>query len=207
MANRRGLFWTLAALSAFGPLGLDLYLPALPDITTELNASQTSGQLTLSACLIGMALGQIVFGPWSDRAGRRLPMMVAVFGFILAGLLLAISPTIHMLIAVRLFQGLMGSGGVVIARAVVRDVYQGREAARALGIMMAIVSAVPAIAPLFGAQMLRLTSWRGVFASLSVLGVIVFILVLEAARDTQAGVAIARVPVRVLPNRGRVLAR
>lgn len=115
----------LGGLSAFGPLSLDLYLPGLPQLTTDLRASEAAGQLSLSLCMIGLALGQLLVGPFTDRVGRRRPLLVGVVVFALSAALCAITPSIELLLLFRLLTGLAGGAGIVIARAMVRDLYDG----------------------------------------------------------------------------------
>ncbi len=161
----------LGALSAFGPLSLDMYLPGLPSLTRELGASASAGQLTITGCMLGLGLGQLVAGPVSDSLGRRRPLLAGLAGYIVASLACAAAPSIGVLIVVRLIQGMAGGVGVVIARAVVRDLCEGAVAARMFSLLMAITGVAPVFAPLIGGQALALTSWRGVFVILAAIGV------------------------------------
>ena len=120
----------LAALSAIGPLTTDMYLPSLPDIARLLNASTAQVQLTVSAYLLGFAFGQIFYGPLADRHGRKPVLLGAVALYCAASLACALSTSIEMLIAARALQALGGSGGIVLARAIVRDLYSGARAGR-----------------------------------------------------------------------------
>jgi DHA1 family bicyclomycin/chloramphenicol resistance-like MFS transporter len=117
----RGRVLALGGLSAFGPLALDLYLPGLPQLTSDLRTSEAAGQLSLSMCMIGLALGQLLVGPYTDRVGRRGPLLAGVGVFVISAALCAISPSIELLLLLRLLTGLAGGAGVVIARAMVRD--------------------------------------------------------------------------------------
>src|ERR1700686_5883355 len=128
--QRFRMFVLLGSLTAFGPLSIDMYLPALPAIARDLSASESVVQLTLTACLIGLALGQIVAGPLSDSLGRRRPLLIGVAGYVVVSLLCAIAPSAWLLVVFRLIQGLSGAAGIVIARAIVRDLYAGSAAAR-----------------------------------------------------------------------------
>lgn len=172
-ARRTGLLVTLilGGLTATPPLAMDMYLPALPEVTDSLHAPATTVQLTLTACLAGMALGQLLIGPMSDRWGRRRPLLLGLAVYILATALCALAPNVETLIALRLVQGLAGSAGIVIARAVVRDLYDGDAMARFFSTLMLISGVAPIIAPLIGGQILRVTDWRGVFVVLTVIGV------------------------------------
>ena len=129
-------------------------------------------QLTLTACLAGMALGQLVVGPLSDRWGRRRPLLVGMVVYVLATAVCAFAPTAPLLIGFRLVQGLAGAAGIVIARAVVRDLYDGVAMARFFSTLMLISGVAPIVAPVIGGQILRLTDWRGVFAVCTVIGVL-----------------------------------
>ncbi len=174
----------LGALSAVPPLSMDMYLPALPDVTRTLHSSATSGQLTLTACLTGMALGQLVVGPMSDRWGRRKPLLVGLLVYVLASVSCAIAPDAGLLIGCRLLQGLAGAAGIVIARAVVRDLYDGLEMARFFSTLLLVSSLAPVVAPILGGQVLRFTAWRGVFLVLAVIGVALTALVWRRLPET-----------------------
>lgn len=174
----------LGALSAVPPLSMDMYLPALPDVTRTLHTSATSGQLTLTACLTGMALGQLVVGPMSDRWGRRRPLLVGLLVYVVASVSCALAPDAALLIGCRLLQGLAGAAGIVIARAVVRDLYDGLEMARFFSTLLLVSSLAPVAAPVLGGQVLRFTAWRGVFLVLAVIGVALTALVWRRLPET-----------------------
>ncbi len=168
----------LGALSAFGPLSIDMYLPSLPTLSRDLSASASAAQLTLSACLLGLALGQVIAGPLSDTLGRRRPLLFGLGAYALASLLCAVAPSVNVLIALRLVQGVAGASGIVIARAIVRDRYTGIAAARFFSRLMLVSGIAPIAAPLIGGLLLRFTSWRGVFI---VLAIVVTLVLLAAA--------------------------
>src|SRR4029453_13305561 len=128
----------LGALSAFGPLSIDFFLPGLPRRTSAFDASASAGQLTLTACLLGLAFGQLAFGPLSDRFGRRPPLIAGLIIYGGASLPCPAAPDIWVLVALRLVQGLSGSSGIVIARSVVRDLRSGVGAARLFSIIMVV---------------------------------------------------------------------
>ncbi|WTQ16241.1 multidrug effflux MFS transporter [Streptomyces sp. NBC_00228] len=174
----------LGALSAVPPLSMDMYLPALPDVTRTLHSSATSGQLTLTACLTGMALGQLVVGPMSDRWGRRKPLLIGLLVYVLASVCCAVAPDAGLLIGCRLLQGLAGAAGIVIARAVVRDLYDGLEMARFFSTLLLVSSLAPVVAPILGGQVLRFTAWRGVFLVLAAIGVALTALVWRRLPET-----------------------
>jgi MFS transporter, DHA1 family, multidrug resistance protein len=161
----------LGGLSAFGPLSMDMYLPGLPTLTHDLGASASTGQLTLTGCMLGIAAGQMFTGPLSDTLGRRRPLLAGLVGYIAASLACAVAPSILTLIALRFIQGTLGGAGVVIARAVVRDLFAGRAAARMFAMLMAVMGVAPVFAPLIGGQVLAITSWRGIFVVLAGIGI------------------------------------
>jgi DHA1 family bicyclomycin/chloramphenicol resistance-like MFS transporter len=170
--RRTGLLVTLVlgGLTATPPLAMDMYLPALPEVTRSLHAPAATVQLTLTACLAGMALGQLVIGPMSDRWGRRRPLLIGLAVYVVATALCAVAPNVELLVAFRLAQGLAGAAGIVIARAVVRDLYDGMAMARFFSTLMLISGVAPIVAPLIGGQILRVTDWRGVFVVLTGVG-------------------------------------
>jgi MFS transporter, DHA1 family, multidrug resistance protein len=179
----RELVVILGALSAFGPLSMDMYLPGLPSLSRELHASASAGQLTLTGCMLGLALGQLVAGPVSDSLGRRRPLLAGVAAYCAASLACAFAPSIPALIALRFVQGLAGGVGIVIARAIVRDVYGGVIAARMFATLMMVTGVAPVFAPLIGGQVLRVTSWRGIFVLLAAIGVLL-LLITGGLRET-----------------------
>lgn len=178
-ARRAGLLVTLVlgGLTALPPLSMDMYLPALPEVTEVLRAPAATVQLTLTACLAGMALGQLVVGPMSDRWGRRRPLLIGMIVYVLATAVCALAPSAGLLIGFRLLQGLAGAAGIVIARAVVRDLYDGVEMARFFSTLMLISGVAPIVAPLIGGQILRITDWRGVFYVLTGVGLVLTLVV------------------------------
>jgi len=157
----------LGVLSAFGPFSVDLYLPALPDLTADLDASASLGQLTLTASIAGLGLGQLVAGPLSDRFGRRPPLLAGLTCYVLLSLACAAAPTVWVLVGLRFLQGFAGSAGLVVARAIVRDVHEGVEAAHLYSILMIVAGVAPIVAPLVGGQLLLFMEWRGLFVVLA----------------------------------------
>ncbi|MET7796622.1 multidrug effflux MFS transporter [Streptomyces decoyicus] len=185
-SRRTGLLVTLVlgGLTAVPPLSMDMYLPALPQVTAALHSPAATVQLTLTTCLAGMALGQMIVGPMSDKWGRRRPLLAGMVIYILATALCAIAPSTELLIAFRLLQGLAGAAGIVIARAVVRDLYDGVAMARFFSTLMLISGVAPVVAPLIGGQILRITDWRGVFVVLTAVGVALTLLVWRRLDET-----------------------
>lgn len=174
----------LGGLSAFGPLSMDLYLPALPELAHDLDTTDAAAQLTMSACMIGLAVGQLVMGPVADRFGRRRPLLIGVAGYAITSLLCALAPDIGLLVVLRLLQGLAGGAGIVIARAVVRDLYDTDAAAHVFSLLMLVSGVAPVVAPVVGGQLLRLTSWPGLFVLLAVIGCVLVGLCAWAIRET-----------------------
>jgi MFS transporter, DHA1 family, multidrug resistance protein len=162
----------IGTMSIFGPLCIDMYLPALPDINRQLHASASAVQLTLTACLIGIAAGQLILGPISDRYGRRPPLLAGLAAFVLSSLACAAAPNIYALTGFRLIQGLGGAAGIVIARSIVRDLHSGVALARFFATLMLATGVGPVLAPQVGSWILSFTSWRGVFVVLAGFGAI-----------------------------------
>jgi DHA1 family bicyclomycin/chloramphenicol resistance-like MFS transporter len=183
-ADRLRLVLTLGALTAIGPLSIDMYLPALPRLTHDLSAGASLVQLTLTACLVGLAVGQVVAGPVSDMWGRRGPLLIGVALYAVASLLCAVAPAVPILIGLRLVQGAAGAAGIVIARAVVRDLYDGPAAARFFSLLMLVNGVAPIAAPVIGGQLLRVTSWRGVFVLIAVIGALMVLAAYAGLHET-----------------------
>ncbi len=184
MRHSTRLVLILGALTAFGPVSMDTYLPGLPELGRDLGASASQAQLTLTACLIGLATGQLLAGPVSDARGRRLPLLVGLTLFVAASVACAAAPDIWTLTAARLVQGIAGAAGIVISRAVVRDLYAGVEMARFFAVLMLVNGLGPILAPIAGAQLLAVTSWRGIFLVLAAFGLVLLVLVAAGLRET-----------------------
>ena len=162
----------LGGLSAFGPLSIDMYLPALPRMANDFRAADTTVQLTLTAFVIGLAAGQIVAGPLSDSFGRRRPLLAGLVLYVAGSVAAAASPTIELLIAARSVQALGAAAGIVIARATVRDLYTGTAMTKFFSMLLLVNGLAPILAPVLGGQLLTFTSWRGVFVVLTGFGVL-----------------------------------
>ncbi|NVY96990.1 multidrug effflux MFS transporter [Lactobacillus sp. DCY120] len=173
--HRKILIFLLGTLSAFGPLSMDMYLPALPALQADLHTSQAGAQLSITACLLGLALGQIFIGPLSDHFGRRKPLLVGVFIYALTSGVMILVPRIEILITLRFIQGLGGSAGQVLARSIARDQFSGAKLSRFIGVLMAINGLFPIIAPILGGVIIHFTPWQGVFAFLGLLGLVLFL--------------------------------
>lgn len=165
----------LGILSAFAPFILDLYLPSFPNLVRYFSSDQSTVQLTLSAGMIGVAIGQMLWGTLSDKYGRRIPLLCSLLVFVISTVFIVFSPNIQFLIAMRFIQGLAASGSIVIARAVVSDLYKGQELVHFFGLIMAINGVAPIISPILGSVLLSYTDWRGSFVLLALLGVGVFV--------------------------------
>lgn len=161
----------LGLLTTFGPMAIDLYLPAFPDVAVDLGVPVTTVPLTLTTSMIGMGVGQILYGPLSDRFGRKKPLLAGLVLFSVASLACALAPTFEVLLGFRFLQSLGGAAGVVIARAIVRDLYQGKELAKALSIVVMVFGLAPVLAPTLGAALLGLGGWRTLFYFLAVFGI------------------------------------
>jgi MFS transporter, DHA1 family, multidrug resistance protein len=183
---RLRLVLVLGSLTALGPLSIDMYLPALPTITTDLASSAAAVQLTLTGTLAGLGLGQLLVGPISDAYGRRAPMLAGVGVHILASLLCVIAPNIALLGAFRVVQGLAAAATGVVAMAIVRDLFDGLAAAKLFSHLMLVIGVAPIFAPTLGGLVLTWTSWRGVFVVLAALGVAIIAVAALAVPETLA---------------------
>ena len=168
-----GLVVLLGALTAFAPMAIDMYLPSLPAIGADLGVSGAYTQVTVSAFLAGMAIGQFFYGPASDRLGRRGPILAGVALFVLASCACALAPTADFLIAARFVQALGGCAGAVVARAVVRDRFDHTGTARMLSLLTLVMGLAPILAPLLGGLLLELGGWRANFWALALFGIAV----------------------------------
>jgi DHA1 family bicyclomycin/chloramphenicol resistance-like MFS transporter len=178
------LLLVLGLLSAVAPFATDLYLPAFPEMTTELQTSATTVQLTLTAFLVGVTVGQLVFGPLSDRFGRVPPLVAGAVLCVLASAAAVFAPSIGVLIAARLLQGLGGAAGMVISRAVISDLATGKPAARAFSLMMIVGGVAPVVAPLLGGLLTGPIGWRGLLTIVLGLSVVMLVAVLAVVRET-----------------------
>ncbi|MET9450398.1 multidrug effflux MFS transporter [Streptomyces cinerochromogenes] len=180
----RALAVVLALLTVFGPISMDLYLPVLPALTGELHASTSAAQLTVTACLLGLAFGQVVAGPLSDRFGRRRPLLAGAVAYIVTSALCAFSPSVESLVAARFVQGLAGAVGIVIAQAAGRDLYSGGKLVRYYGRLTVIGGLAAIIGPVAGGQLAAFTDWRGIFLFLALLGAVILLACLTVFRET-----------------------
>ena len=174
----------LGTLAAMGPLTIDMYLPSFPTIVSAFGTTATYVQVSLTACLLGIGLGQLILGPMSDVHGRKKPLLIALIAYFMASLLCVFSPSIEFFIAARFLQGFAAAAGIVISRAVVRDLYSGRELTKFFALLMLINNLAPILAPVLGGGILAFTEWTGVFAVLSTIGFLLFAIVLWRMDET-----------------------
>ena len=165
----------LGALTALGPFTIDLYLPAFPVIEADLDVQAAVIQLTLTATTLGFALGQLLVGPWSDRVGRRMPLIIATSVHVVASLGVVLAPGIEWLFVFRVLQGAGAAAGGVVASAIVRDLFGGLPLVRMLSRLALVNGLAPILAPLIGSQLLLVMPWRGIFVFLAAYGVIVLL--------------------------------
>ena len=167
----------LGSLTALGPFTIDLYLPAFPVLEDDLNVSATLIQLTLTGTTLGFAIGQLFMGPWSDKVGRRLPLILATSVHVAASIGVALSPDIVWLSAFRVLQGAGAAAGGVVAMAMVRDLFGGKPLVRMLSRLALVNGLAPILAPVIGSQLLLFLDWRGLFVFLALYGIIVVVAV------------------------------
>jgi DHA1 family bicyclomycin/chloramphenicol resistance-like MFS transporter len=165
-----GLVVLLSALGAIGPLSIDTYLPSLPTIAHDIRAPAGAVEVTVAVYFAGLALGQLLFGPASDRLGRRMPMLAGLALYVVASLACALAPNVQVLIAARLVQSIGGCASMVISRAVVRDHFDHQESARFLSLMTLVSGLAPILAPLIGSAILTVAGWRTIFVALAAFG-------------------------------------
>ncbi|MDY2685707.1 MAG: multidrug effflux MFS transporter [Selenomonadaceae bacterium] len=162
----------LGVMSAMAPLATDMYLPALPVMQVDLGVSASVTQLTLTMTMLGMAFGQILIGPLSDRYGRKRPLLIGMLGFTVAAVGCTLAENVPMFLAFRFLMGFAGASGIVISRAIARDVCEGPELTRFFALLMMVNGLAPIIAPVIGGQILLFTSWRGIFVLLIFVGLL-----------------------------------
>ena len=187
----------LGLLTAITPLGTDLYLPALPIMPHELNTNASLIQMTIGIMTFGIAIGQLIGGPLSDSFGRKKPLIIGNILCVIASILCAIAPNIEILLVARFLQGLTGSIGVVIAKAISRDFASGKELMRLMSLLMLVNGLAPVIAPLIGGQILLFYTWRfifivlAVFSALLLMGSFIFTESLPSEKRISGGIATA----------------
>ncbi|MBU8806455.1 Bcr/CflA family efflux MFS transporter [Bacillus subtilis] len=184
--ERLALAFLLGMLAILGPLNIDMYLPSFPEIAEDLSASASLVQLSLTACLVGLTIGQLIVGPVSDAQGRRKPLLICIFLFALSSLFCGLSPNITTLVAARFLQGFTASAGLVLSRAIVRDVFTGRELSKFFSLLMVITAVAPMVAPMTGGAILLLpfATWHTIFHVLMIIGFLLVLLIALRLKET-----------------------
>jgi DHA1 family bicyclomycin/chloramphenicol resistance-like MFS transporter len=182
--QRLRLVLVLGSLIAIGPLTIDMYLPALPAIVDDLQTSSAAVQLTLTGTLAGLAVGQLLIGPLSDAVGRRKPLLAGTALHVLASVLCVIAPSVEVLGALRVLQGLGTAATAVVAMAVVRDLFSGAAFATLFSRLMLVMGVAPILAPTLGSEVLRYTNWRGIFVALALFGLALLAVAAFGLRET-----------------------
>ncbi len=183
-SNRLWIVLVLGSLASFGPLSLDMYLPALPVLANDLHTTTSLAQMSLTACMLGLSIGQLIAGSVSDVRGRRMPLLIGLVVYAISSVLCMFSPTIWVFLGLRFVQGMAGAAGIVISRAIVRDMYEGVELTKFFALLMLVNGAAPILAPIVGGQILQFTSWRGVFLVLSLIGVVMLFATVLSLKET-----------------------
>lgn len=190
----------MALLTALGPLAIDMYLPAFPSMASSLDTSMGSIERTLASYLFGLAGAQLIYGPVADRYGRKKPLLFGVALFTVASIGCALSTEIEHLTLWRVLQAFGGAAGMVIPRAVIRDNFDTRDAAKALSMLMLIMGVTPILAPLLGGQLLIYSSWHSVFVFMCLVGIALFVATWRSMQETLN-------PDNLIPLRPALIAR
>ncbi|MFD1721875.1 multidrug effflux MFS transporter [Amnibacterium endophyticum] len=203
--TRAAVVVILGLLVALGPFTTDLYLPAFPAVQAAFGTTDVAIQLTLSATVLGFALGQLLVGPWSDRIGRRIPLLATASLHVVSCLAAAFAPDVTVLAALRLLQGIGAAGGGVVAAAMIRDLFHGHRLVRMLANMGLVIGAAPVLAPLVGSQLLHVLDWRGLFVALALYGAAALALAAFAIGETRSRVEHGAERMSARERFGRVL--
>lgn len=182
--KRLQLALLLGSLGLLGPFTIDMYLPSFPTIVKEYHTTASLVQISLTSCLLGLGLGQLVIGPMSDVQGRRKPLRIFLIMYLIASVICAFAPNIYTFIGARFIQGFAAAGGLVISRAIVRDVYSGRELTKFFALLMLVGNLGPIVAPIAGGIILAFTNWSGVFLVLACVGIILVLIVSWKLEET-----------------------
>ncbi|TCL03891.1 MULTISPECIES: multidrug effflux MFS transporter [Sodalis] len=183
-SQRLSFTLVLGSLAALGPLCTDFYLPSLPELAAGLGTTTATAQLSLTAGLLGLGLGQLFFGPLSDKLGRMRPLLASLFILLLASIGCSLARDISQLLAARFIQGLAGAGGAVLSRAVARDLYNGHDLTRFFALLMLVNGLAPIAAPVMGGALLSWTDWRGLFMVLAAIALLLLVLSVWRLRET-----------------------
>lgn len=197
--------WLLTLITFSGTLAMHIFVPALPEAAHDLGAGMGAMQLTMSVYILGLAVGQLAYGPLSDRFGRRPVLMAGLVLYAAAGFAAALVPDVHSLVIARLLQALGGCAGLVIGRAIVRDTALPQEAARRLAIMNLMVAVGPGAAPLIGSALAAGLGWRSIFLALALLGIVNLLFSWRLLPESRASVATAAATGGLARNYGRLL--
>lgn len=181
---QKPIIFILGVITAFAPLSIDLYLPALPQISAALGISSMLAQQSLSLFFVGLATGQMFYGPLADRYGRRGPLAAGILLYLAATVVCALAPNIETLLIGRLLQGFGAAAGPVIARAIVRDMFAGRQAAQVMSFVILVMTAAPLVAPIIGGLITTWLGWRANFWALGLFGIICLLLVIFSIPET-----------------------
>jgi DHA1 family bicyclomycin/chloramphenicol resistance-like MFS transporter len=204
--RRLQLALLLGSLALLGPFTIDMYLPSFPTIVKEYSTTASLVQISLTTCLLGLGLGQLIIGPMSDVLGRRKPLLIFLIMYLLASVVCAFAPNIYFFIVARFLQGFAAAGGLVISRAIVRDVYSGRELTKFFALLMVVSNLGPIMAPIAGGGILFFTNWTGVFIVLACIGMVLFFIISLKLEETLP--IEKRIPsnfIQVLKNFGSLL--
>lgn len=175
--KRLQLALLLGSLGLLGPFTIDMYLPSFPTIVNDYGTTASLVQISLTTCLLGLGLGQLIIGPMSDVQGRRKPLLFFLTFYLIASIACALAPSIYLFIAARFLQGFAAAGGLVISRAIVRDIYNGRELTKFFALLMLVGNLGPIVAPIVGGGVLAVTNWNGVFFVLALVGLVLVLTV------------------------------
>ncbi|MGP7816618.1 Bcr/CflA family multidrug efflux MFS transporter [Niallia sp. 01092] len=182
--KRLRLALLLGSLALLGPFSIDMYLPSFPTIVEDYKTNASLVQISLTTCLLGLGIGQLIIGPMSDVQGRRKPLLTFLILYLLSSLACAFSPNIYFFIGARFIQGFAAASGLVISRAIVRDVYSGKELTKFFALLMLVNNLGPIIAPVTGGSILTFTNWTGVFIMLACVGIVLFLTVSWKLEET-----------------------
>jgi DHA1 family bicyclomycin/chloramphenicol resistance-like MFS transporter len=187
-----GLLMLLGAMSAFPPVTTDIYLPALPELTQGLGGTIGEGQATLAVYFVGLGMGQLLYGPWSDRIGRRPTMLIGAAVYLLASVGCALATSMGQMIVLRFLQAVGACSGVVVATAVVRDRFGHRESARILSMLLTLRGVGPLVAPLAGGLIVTWWGWRAIFWAVTVFGLVLAASVFWGLKESRTDAVAAR---------------
>lgn len=174
----------LGVMMAFGPLSMDMYLPAFPEIERAFGTSESLVQISLTSCIVGLALGQLITGPISDQTGRKKPLIIGLTLFVISSLVCAWLPYIEAFIVMRFIQGLSGGAGMVISRAIARDLFSGPALTKFMASLTMVFGAAPILSPIIGGQLMLFTNWQGIFYVLAGIGALLLVYTLFGMHET-----------------------